>query len=403
MQTCPALGHALLAVGSQSPPRFELDPQTSYVPVDVVTGLQTLNRSAVAQGHRRVDVATDVAIVVEAGAPGRASIARAVALANELRFLIRDATAADADVTGRAAARVAPVAPVARSARRHAMLIDAGGAVCAGGRIGCASARRRIHRANALGCVASVARGASDRAGTGRSARAADAGFAALALRSVAALVDRSDAGAVQTFVPAALAAAIRVGRALRRHDAAVGAAVRRAAVRDRCVAAPAVVAADHDHDSAISAARDALRGAAENFADVGSGASHRRAVRADVALAVGAARLTVRAVPGSRACRRRSRANAAAGRTPRCALVVLAGISVWTIVRAIAAPRFTVVGGIVPVGAAVTARLVADPLVAAVVRVDRTPREDRDSERGENEGEDLLLHEHESLATDVP
>lgn len=42
MQTCE-LVQFLFCVGSQSLPRFELDPQTGYVPVDVVTFLQTLN------------------------------------------------------------------------------------------------------------------------------------------------------------------------------------------------------------------------------------------------------------------------------------------------------------------------------------------------------------------------
>ncbi len=45
MQT-PEFGQSWFRVGSQSLPKFELDPQTGYVPLDVVTLLQTLNIAA---------------------------------------------------------------------------------------------------------------------------------------------------------------------------------------------------------------------------------------------------------------------------------------------------------------------------------------------------------------------
>jgi len=41
MQMAPAAAHAW--VGLHSVPRFVLEPQTSYVPLDVVTGLHWLN------------------------------------------------------------------------------------------------------------------------------------------------------------------------------------------------------------------------------------------------------------------------------------------------------------------------------------------------------------------------
>jgi hypothetical protein len=48
MQT-PELGHAAPLVGSHCEPRFVLEPQTSYVPLDVVTALHWLNWSALWQ------------------------------------------------------------------------------------------------------------------------------------------------------------------------------------------------------------------------------------------------------------------------------------------------------------------------------------------------------------------
>jgi hypothetical protein len=45
MQT-PELGHSSFCVGSHWLPRFEFEPQTGYVPFDVVTLLQTLNIAA---------------------------------------------------------------------------------------------------------------------------------------------------------------------------------------------------------------------------------------------------------------------------------------------------------------------------------------------------------------------
>ena len=44
MHTAAELAHGL--VGLHSEPRFVLDPQTSYVPLDVVTDLHSLNWSA---------------------------------------------------------------------------------------------------------------------------------------------------------------------------------------------------------------------------------------------------------------------------------------------------------------------------------------------------------------------
>jgi hypothetical protein len=45
----PPLEHAFPLVGSHSVPRLVAEPQTSYVPLVVVTGLQTLNWSALWQ------------------------------------------------------------------------------------------------------------------------------------------------------------------------------------------------------------------------------------------------------------------------------------------------------------------------------------------------------------------